>query len=140
MVTAVREPLLEMYGSRCCDVSKQNMWKTPGTACRWQWNCAWNQNRTLAKYLLSVPSLKARMIISARSGKLFALHSYVQNLTLRFVCRWQNSATAAMNVWGMQVHRVSIAWWTIPWRGLNGISFLKWSRAWARLMLLWLHS
>ena len=57
----------------------------PGTTCPWQWKCIRDQPRSLAKYLSSLPSLKARLIMSARSGKLFALQSRLQKQTFEFV-------------------------------------------------------
>lgn len=57
----------------------------PGAVCPWQWNCIRAQPRALAPYLSSLPSLSARLIMSARSGKLFALHQRLQEHTFGFV-------------------------------------------------------
>ena len=51
----------------------------------WKWTCIGDHPRGLAPYLSSLSSVRARAIMSARSGKLFALRSRLQNQTLEFV-------------------------------------------------------
>ena len=74
--------------------------------------------------------------MSARSGKPFALHSRLQNQTFGLFVPHSFPVNAAMNAWGMQVQRVSIVRWTVPWCGLHWIVFLKWFSAWVCLLLL----
>jgi hypothetical protein len=57
----------------------------PRVACPWLYTCLQGQSRSLAEYLSSLPSLKARLIMSARSGKLFALKDRMLQQTFGFV-------------------------------------------------------
>jgi hypothetical protein len=56
-----------------------------GVACPWLYACLQGQSRSLAEYLSSLPSLKARLVMSARSGKLFALKDRMLQQTFGFV-------------------------------------------------------
>lgn len=57
----------------------------PRVACPWLYTCLQGQSRSLAEYLSSLPSLKARLVMSARSGKLFALKDRMLQQTFGFV-------------------------------------------------------
>jgi hypothetical protein len=83
--SAARKPLLNNIWQWMHRREQAKYEGAPGTTCPWQWKCIRDQPRSLAKYLSSLPSLKARLIMSARSGKLFALQSRLQKQTFEFV-------------------------------------------------------
>ena len=51
----------------------------------WKWTCNGDQPKGLEPYLSSLSSIWARAIMSARSAKLLALRSRLQNQTFEFV-------------------------------------------------------
>ena len=80
-----RQHLLDNIWSWYLIRGKARYVASPHSAVPWKWTCIGEQPRSLASYLSSLPSVRARTIMSARSGKLFALRSRLQNQTYEFV-------------------------------------------------------
>lgn len=82
---AARQAVLDNLWQWMLQGSQAKYEETLAIPCPWQWNCIRDQPRGLAKYLSSLPSLKARLIMSARSGKLFALQNRLKNQIFQYV-------------------------------------------------------
>jgi hypothetical protein len=83
--SAARQPLLDNLWQWMLQCSQAKYEGTLAVPCPWQWNCIRDQPRGFAMYLSSLPSLKARLIMSARSGKLFALQNRLKNEIFQYV-------------------------------------------------------
>jgi hypothetical protein len=83
--TAARNQLLNNLWLRQLRRGQAKYQGTSRVACPWLYTCLQGQSRSLAGYLSSLPSLKARLVMSARSGKLFALKDRMLQQTFGFV-------------------------------------------------------